>query len=522
MVMRFRLKDGPHAGTLTRGYGGTWKTDAHRGAGEYIGFYDQHGCWVGVRGGDPGPEPGPGRCHVVEISHQQWPYIWDFTNVEVMAEGARRSGKSFALAPKAAISALYNPHKKGGLLGPTYRQIGNVWGHILKITPRHWLLPGRLGKNDTKKILRFINGVTIIMLHAYKDDASRSEGVAWWGIDERQDVGEGAWTNALLSTSEGGDHFHLFETATIKESLREHHDRLTAAPDCEIYRMSMLGNPFISKKLYSFASSMLDQAAIDRELHAQWPKLEGRCYYCFDKDAHVRDSIVDEHGEQLQDITAAYCADKFGAPEVGPAAARHLIGVDPPRHAAVYKIYRGADGLKIFHQIDEVIVDGDIRDLSRQCWTHYPGGVVIRDPHDTSTGVLQKGKRGSPDADRYFQRAGGRLGYRMSHLRYVGVAFQLSAVNGRLERNALYLHSRCRHTIECYEKQVFTDDGKGRKPDKTIKSKITNTMTIDHSGDMTRYPIYRCFPTDIVREHGKYKDGKLVKDGYAALEEKVG
>lgn len=525
MILRFRLKDGPHAGSLTRGYGGLWNCDANRGAGAYDGFYDQNGRWVGVDGGDPGPEPGPGRIHLVDVSHQQWPYIWDFNHVEIMAEGARRSGKSFALAPKAAICALYNPHKKGGLLGPTYRQIANVWSHILKVIPRHWLLPGTMGRNDTKRVLRFINGTEIILLHAHNDDASRSEGVAWWGIDERQDVGEGAWTNALLSTSEGGDHFHLFETATIKESLREHHEKLEADPDCAIYRMSMPGNPFISRKLYAFASKMLDQDARDRELDAKWPQLHGRCYYQFDEAAHVRDVLLGADGKPLEDITAEYCAGKFGGDPWGPNAARHIIGVDPPRHASVYKVYRGENGLAIFHQVGEVVAgldggDGDIRDLSRQCWARYPGGWVIRDPHDTKSGVQERGRKGSHDADLYFQRAGGRQGYRVAPCPYVGVNYQLSAVNGRLERGALYLSSNCVHTIECYKRQTRNDVG---KPDKSIKSKITPTMTIDHAGDMTRYPIYRCFPTDIVRDQGEYDDkGRLSKDGYAVLEGKLG
>ena len=488
LALRFRLKDGPHKGRLTRAYGGIWNSALHVGAGDYVGFYDASGRWTGDH-----PEPGPGQLRIVDISEQQWPYIHDFQSRVSLAVGGRRSGKSFALAPKAVICALHFPRLRGVLLGPTYRQVQNVWNHIRRIVPRHWLAPGSLGINRTEHLLRFANGSEIVLLHAHKDDASRSEGCAWGGYDERQDISEAAAANALLSTSEGGDRFVIFETATIKEELREHYDKMVEDPQCSIYRMTSRGNPFIDHSLFDFAEGFLDRAAVARELEAQWPELEGRCFSPFitEDGGHIREApLRDEDGNPVEDITAAYCAEHFDTPSWGERAASVIIGVDPPHHAAIYRMHR--DG--ILHQIDEIIAgtDGrheDVRGLARQCWARYPGGVVIRDPHDTRSGG-QGGRGGSHDCDRYFRQAG----YRMVHCPRAGVEYQLTAVRARMERDKLYVAPRCVHTIECYERQVYDKNG---KPDKTVKSRISPRWTIDHAGDATRYPIYKLFPARV-------------------------
>ena len=487
-AIRFRIVDGVNKGKITRGFGGVWNKVANRGTGQFEGVYDANGQWRGTA-----DEPGPGRVRIVDVAQQQWPYIEDFRSRMILAEGARRSGKSFALAPKVVLSAMHHPGAKGVLLGPTYRQINNVWGHIRRITPRHWLMPGTLGINQTKKTLRFINGSTVVLLHAYKDDASRSEGCAWGGYDERQDISDNAAANALLSTSEGGKHFHIFETATIKAELRDHHDALMEAKDCEVYRMTGPDNPFVNPALFEFAERMLDRAAVEREIYARWPELVGRCYYPFiwEEGGHIREApLRDGDGNLLEDITVNYCAAKFGTPSFGDKAARVIIGVDPPHHAAIYKVHKG----DILHQIDEVIVGmddlrGDVRALAHQCGQLYPGGVVIRDPHDTRSGGQQGGRRGSHDADKYFRMQG----YRIVHCPYVGVEYQLTAVRARMEQEKLFVAPRCRHTIECYTYQTY----KGARPDKQIRSKISQHMTVDHAGDATRYPVYKLFPARV-------------------------
>jgi hypothetical protein len=479
------VKNGPDAGRLTDAYGGIWDQDANRGAGDYIGFYDATGRWTGA-----GPEPTADMANVVEVAEQQLPFIRDFGHHIVLAEGARRSGKSFAIAPKVLLSAISFPHTKGVLLGPTYRQIGNVWNHILKITPRHWLLPGTRGKNKTDKTLRFINGAEVVLLHAYKDDASRSEGCAWGGYDERQDISDEAAANALLSTSEGGDHFHIFETATIKQSLRDHHDKLEANPECKIYRMVGRGNPFISHKLFDFAAGFLDSAAVKREIDAVWPDLIGRIYYPFDASpgAHVRGYPLMSVGKQpMEDITAAVNSERFAAFD-----APDIISIDPPHHAVVYRIYRG----DILHAIDEVIVgqDGlkaDVRDLAQACKARGYRGIAIRDPHDSTTGG-----KGVHDCDKYFRAAG----YRTKHMQYVKVDLRLTSMRNLMERNRYFVDPRCAHLIETLKKQTYKLNTNGTstgKPDKTQPSKITPHFTMDHIGDAAGYAPYKLFPSAV-------------------------
>lgn len=489
-MLRFRVVDANRRPMgLTRGYGGVWDSAANRGLGQYSGWYDADGIWAGGE-----PEPGPGRVVVIDVAEQQWPYIWDFNHRVILAEGGRRSGKSAALAPKAGICALYHPNKRGVILSPTYRQAKNVWNHILRFLPRHWFLPGTLGVNKTQRMLRLANGAEIVLMHAHQDDASRSEGCAWGGYDERQDISEEAAANAFLSTSEGGEDFCIFETATIKAELREHHDHLESWEDGQVYRMISRGNPFISHKLFDAAEQFLDRSAIQRELEAQWPELVGRCYFPFisEPGGHIRDAPLREGRHTLEDITASLCAERFNTPPYGDTAAQVIIGVDPPHHAVVYKVLRRwkkDDPLDyIIHAIDEVIVgrdnlNADVRKLAEACKSRYPGGVVIRDPHEVHH---------AHDTDRYFRQQG----YRMAHMPRVYINSRLDAMRARMERDCWYVDPRCVHLIEALELQTFVKS----KPDKNLKSKTIPHMTLDHIADAAGYPVYRLWPPMTTRQ----------------------
>ncbi len=486
LAIRFRLRDGPNKGAVTRPYGGVWDKKANRGAGKFVGWYDPLKGWVGKQ---------PDNVRTTEVAEQQLKYVTDFWHKIILALGGRRSGKSGALAPKAVICAIVFAGQKGGILAPTYRQAKNIWRHLRRIVPREWLMPGRAGIRRSEHTLNFINGSSIVLLSADRPDTARSEGVAWWGIDERQDVGEEAFSNAYFGTSEGGGKYCLFETGTIKPELREHYDRLMASPKAEVYTMDSYGNPFICHDFLDDAAEFMDRARIDRELHAKWPSLYGRVYYPFvaEPGAHVRDYPLRRPGGQpLDDITAAFNADRFDTPE-----APNLISIDPPHHAIVYRIYRG----DTLHAIDEVIVglDGlkaDVRDLAKACWARYPGGVAVRDPHDS-----RSGGKGSHDCDKYFRA----VGYKVSHLQRVLVENRLTTMRSLMERNRYFVDPRCKHLIECLKRQTYKQEGKRRVPDKTIVSMISPPMTIDHSGDSAGYMPYKLWPADFDFEANEQK-----------------
>jgi hypothetical protein len=470
--LQFRIEDGPQKGAITRPYGGRWDRAAQQGAGQWVSWWDPTRGWIGD---DP-----PRDIYAVAISAQSWPFIWDWDHRVILVEGGRRSGKSYALACKAAIAALCFAHRKGIVLSPTYRQAWNVWNHLRRVIPRHWLLPGRRGVNRTDRVLRLWNGSEIGLLHAYHDDASRSQGIAWGAPDERQEISEEAFGNFFLSASEGGSQYILFETATIKEELREHHDAVIASSKGAVYRMSSYGNPFIDHSLFEDAKEFLDERMIEREIDARWPELIGRIYYPFRSSPgeHVRDHPLQRGRTLVADKTAAFCAERFDTPVWGDGRAVNIIGVDPPHHAVILRALEG----NVLHAIDEVIVGldglkGDVRDLAQRCADLYPGGVVIRDPHEQKHGE---------DCDRYFRAQG----YRVAHLGTINPEYRFTAVRSRFEKGKMFVSPRCRHLIECLERQTYKES----KPDKTITSKITPHMTVDHSGDALGYAVYKLWP----------------------------
>lgn len=406
--------------------------------------------------------------HTVLVSEQSVGYIEDFESAIALALGGRRSGKTTgSLAPKILICVLLFAGLAGEVLSPTYRQAHNVWRAVLRLSPRNWW--SALLKTEHR--MECINGSSVQLLSADRKDSARSEGVAWGAYDERQDIPEEAFGNALMSTSEGGDAPVMFETATIKASLRAHYDALMQSGMGSVYVMRSRGNPFINHRVFDIAEEFLDKATIERELESKWPELVGRCYYPFQRDTHVVRWPI----KGLRDITQPFSEDKFGR-----GGYEWLIGLDPPRHAVVCKIYEG----ELLHVAREVVATGgDVRLCARRCREAIGSGrgLVVSDPHETHW---------DGDVRRYF----GSEGFSFGGMRRLEPEYRLTAVRSRMERRAIYpllvVDPSCVHLIESLAEQVYVNG----RPDKSTPSKITPEFTLDHSPDGLGYLVYRLWP----------------------------
>ena len=404
----------------------------------------------------------------------------------ILGEGGRRSGKTTgSLAPKAIIALIIFAGLPGEVLSPTYRQSMNVWIALLKLTPTAWWI----SKHKTDRILTLVNGSSVKLLSADRDDSARSEGVAWGAYDERQDIGEAAAANAFLSTSEGGKHFLIFETATIKPELREHHDRVMASDKGIVYSMSSYGNPFIAHDFLDDASEFLDETTIDREIRGKWPELQRRVYPRFRVVDHVRSYPI----RFKQDATAAWLFERFDyRADTGDP---FFISIDPPRHAVLWKIYE--DGT--LHAVDEVVIgadgtegiDGDVKDLARACAARCGSGrgVVIFDPHES---------RFDKDCKKYFRG----LLFRVAFVKRMRQEYKLTAVRSRIEKSKLFVDPRCRFYAETLEKHQR--DEKTNQPDKRTMHQGTKIQLV-HIGDAGAYGIYKLFPAKVDYEK-KEKD----------------
>lgn len=400
-----------------------------------------------------------------------------------MALGGRRSGKTTgSLAPKIIIMLLLFPGCVGGVLSPTYRQAKNVRRALISLCPQGWISQILIAENRIK----FVNGAEVALLSADRVDSARSEGVAWFALDERQDIPEEAAANAFLSTSEGGGFQQLFETGTVKQELREHYDVLMASEKSAVYRMRSRGNPFIDHSLFDDAEELLDRAMIQRELEAEWPDLEGRVYYPFET-RHIQRYPMGG----VADITAEFLHSFFDSPVSGSQRTKYIIGIDPPRHAVLIKIYAG----EIAHVVDEIVIGavgskpGDIRDLAKACKDRTDGhAVVIMDPHESHW---------DNDVRKYFKREG----FRLAHIKQMQQEYRVTSVRSRIEKDKFFVDPRCVHLIESLREQVYVN----HLPDKHTKSRISKLITLDHIVDAMGYPIYKLWPAKI---------------NYAALEEK--
>ena len=396
----------------------------------------------------------------------------------ILAEGGRRSGKTTgSLAPKIILAAILCAGLPGEVLSPTYRQSMNVWRAVLKLSPHAWWI----GKHKTDRVLTLANGSTVRLLSADREDSARSEGVAWGAYDERQDISEEAAANAFLSTSEGGEDFQIFETATIKPELEEHHEKVEASSKGKIYSMDSYGNPFTNHTFLDDASEFLDEDTIEREIRGRWPKLKGRIYPQFAKDDHVRPyPVVYLHAPEP--ATAAVLFDKYNyRTEDGDP---FLVSVDPPHSAVLWKFY--ADGT--MHAVDEVVVglegtdkiDGGVEILAQLCAqrTGPALGVVIIDPHETEY---------DHDCRVYF----GQQRFRIAAVPRMLQEYKLTAVRARLEKRKLLVSPRCKFYAEVLGKHKR--DENTNRPDKrqTYKGK---KIQLVHLGDAGAYGVYKHFP----------------------------
>ncbi|MCP4549539.1 MAG: hypothetical protein GY835_24040 [bacterium] len=387
----------------------------------------------------------------------------------IMAEGGRRSGKTTgSLAIKIVLCLICFWSLPGEVLSPTYRQSMNVWRAVSKHVPRAWWA----SRLKSEKLMTMVNGSSVRLLSADNPDAARSEGVAWGAYDERQDIGEEAAANAFLSTSEAGESeiVCIFETATVKPELREHHDKLEAAQDGAIYSMDSYGNPFISKKFLDIAAQFLDQEMIDRELHAKWPELKGRIYHTWHQDDHLRSWPL----LHKTDATAQILRRRFGRD------APHLIGIDPPHSAVAFKIYSD----DTMHAVGDVVVNdeetgGDVRDLARICGQRWPGAIVVIDPHDTEY---------ASDLHKYCKREG----LHVRAVKRMRQEYKLTSVRARAEINKLFVDPVARYYASTLAGHLY--DKKG-KPDLVQVHKGSKIQMV-HIGDGGAYAIYKMFPSE--------------------------
>lgn len=432
----------------------------------------------------------PVRVRTVDVAEQSIGAIEDWDHKVMLILGGRRSGKTTGtLAPKILVLLLLFAGLAGTVLSPTYRQSLNVWRALTRLAPASWWAE----KNKTDKRMTLINGAAVVLLSADHDDAARSEGGAWSVRDEMQDISEEAAANQQLSTSEGAEDYIVIETATIKPELRGHYDRVMASAKGSVYHLDSYGNPFIDHSFLDDAQEFLDAEMIDREIHARWPERVGRIYHPF-HDELIRTWPIHD----LKDVTAAVLADRYDAP---PAfvqeAARWLISIDPPAHAAIWKLYDDDS----MHLVHEVLVGadgegGDVRTLAKRCAAIIGGdhAMVAQDPHES---------KWDHDVIKWFRA---ERKFRFLTVPRIYVEYRLTAVRARMERSKLFIDPRCVHALEVVQKHQYKDDGSGPSKIQCYEKshqRESKRIQMVHLADAIGYGVYKLFPAKYDYEAGE-------------------
>lgn len=483
LAIRFRIEDGDDAGCLTHGYGGIWDRDLSPRDGYCTTWDPQRQLYVPRTSASPDTSP-----KISRVSAQATPLVADIWTRTTLALGGRRSGKSYGAAQKCAVLVVRFPGRPGMVLSPTYRQAKNVFKHVLRVVPREWLLPGKLGvrwSNEAKE-LHFVNGASIVFRTADNAEGCRSDGAAWLLVDEWQDVSDEAYDNAHSSLSEGGDDYLIVITATIKPELRARYDRLkdietNSVGLSKIIRMRSRGNPFIGHAMFDEAAMFMDATRIEQEHDAIWPELVGRIYWPF-QDDHVQAFPL----EGREDATSAILHEQFGGPpSYDEKAFQFFISVDPPHSAAIWKLYDD----RSMHLVHEVLVGadgvgGDVRTLSERCKAITSGrAVIVRDPHDRGY---------DNDMRKYFNWA------RNATLRRIAPEYRITSMRAQMGRGNIYVSPDCPHAIEVLKRHQYKQNAPGQ-PDKfqayeRSHQKGSKRIQLVHLADAMGYGVYKMHP----------------------------
>lgn len=260
----------------------------------------------------------------------------------IACSASRRGGKSETakrVISKSTWSWSGAEHGNFAYLAPTRDQAKRIAWEDLKA-----LSPKELVTNISESELRIDYSVGSSLSVIGMDKPQRIEGPPWDGfvIDEFADMKEHAWSSTIvpaLSTS-GRNGWALL---IGKPKGRNHWYRL-----CEKARLDKSGlwahlswpaSDILTTDEFAQSRDNMDERAFRAEMLGEFISEEGRAYYAFDRDTHVRS-----------------CRDRYDS------AAPLMLAFDfnvEPGVALMVQRHTGPDGWPIYYALGEIFIESD-------------------------------------------------------------------------------------------------------------------------------------------------------------------
>lgn len=370
----------------------------------------------------------------------------------------RRFGKTH-LAIRELSRFATVPNSEIFYVAPTIKQSRNiVWKKLKnKLQSLNWVKR----TNETHLSITLHNGSTITLKGAESSDSLRGVGLNFIVLDEFADFKDkSAWYEVLrptLADTEG----HALFIGTPKGKGNWAHDiynMYRENADWKSFQFTTIQGGNVSALEIMAARRDLDERTFRQEFEATFESYEGSIYYAFNSDANVY-SLKDD----------VYCNQTL-----------HL-GMDfnvNPMSAVVTRIdgdvIKVVDEIRIFGSNTDEMVQ-EIKNRYSQCKI-----IVYPDP----AGSQNKSSAGGKTDHTILANAGFIVKAPRKH---TPVRDRINAVNARLSsangNHHLFIADRCKHTIECLERQVYKEG-----------TSIPDKGVYDHMNDALGYLVDYLFP----------------------------
>lgn len=211
----------------------------------------------------------------------------------------RRWGKTQISRVSLIIAATKKINQVVWYVAPTYQMARDImWEELKSSIPRAWIA----AINETRMVIRLINGSRIHMKGADKPDTLRGVALDFLVMDEAQDIDPNAWWLVLSPTlaSTGGraliigtpkSYNWLYDVFILGQRgpfVKDERGKLVPN-EWKSWQFKTITSPFIAPKEIVTRKRDMDPKSFAQEFEASFETMSGRVYYPFDRNVHVKE-----------------------------------------------------------------------------------------------------------------------------------------------------------------------------------------------------------------------------------------
>ena len=244
---------------------------------------------------------GQGRVvHSLGLHALQKVVFQDKHRFRVVVAG-RRWGKTRTAKTEIVSAAVSKQSQLVWYVAPTYQQARDImWDDLKASVPRKMIRKN--GINETRMMIRLINGSIIQLKGADNPESLRGVGLNLIVIDECQDIKRETWETVLqptlattggraifIGSPKGFDWFYdNYQKGQAGEVVKDERGR-DVPNEWKSWQFPTITSPFIPRKEIAARKRDMDPKSFAQEFMARFENVSGRVYYPFDRNAHIGD-----------------------------------------------------------------------------------------------------------------------------------------------------------------------------------------------------------------------------------------